>query len=314
MQLGGARARQIHEPGHRRHRDLSARGRRRRGPRRVHVRAGSRATESWPSSRSAPSARSTPRPVTSRSCCRTVAATKACPARTSSSSSSSMSADSDPAEGRRGVRRDPCSQVHGRAARVAAAGGSSGARVRACRMPISVLVLAMLAVPLSRSPRAKGVTRRSGSASRVHRVRERAVDRARLGRAWRYAGMARHLVGPCSRGGARFAAARPPIGRFRAQPHGGRRDARVTLLRGYIMMAVFRGVALALDRHRGDLRLDRPREPAPRHRHRQLRVPAALELRAAAAAAQDLRHAARGGADRLVAEPRQPRGAPRARS
>src|SRR4051812_23468084 len=81
---------------------------------------------------------------------------------------------------------------------------------------------------------------------RVRGVRECALDRACLARARGRPGMGRSLVGPCGGTCVRPPAARSPIGCFRAQSHGRRRGSHVTLLRGYIVMAVFRGVALAL--------------------------------------------------------------------
>jgi hypothetical protein len=84
----------------------------------------------------------------------------------------------------------------------------------------------------------------------------------------------------------------------------------VTLLRGYIVRRCFgsRRVTVIVAIYGSIDLVSQLHDPAP-----AATVPQLLSY-GAPAAAQDLRHAARGGADRLVAEPRQPRGAPRARS
>ncbi len=163
MRSRRARARQVHEPGLRRHRDLSARGRRQRaratcsssrqqGDRVVAILAGPRRAH-----------RSIRLPATSRSCCATAAVTKACRATTSSSSSSSTSTACRFGRKEQATRSSsPCSRSPRPALLESALPADRAELEWRISYPISVLVLALLAVPLSRSAPREGRYARLG--------------------------------------------------------------------------------------------------------------------------------------------------------
>src|SRR5262249_32624077 len=82
--------------------------------------------------------------------------------------------------------------------------------------------------------------------ARLHRLHRHAVDRAHLGGAADVARVLRALVGPRDRARHRRTLVDSPVRCAGAGRDGAEGGHRMTLLRGYIMFSVFRGVATVL--------------------------------------------------------------------